>query len=279
MGQKVYDPSVNPNGLISIEEARAGTTDKTTDQTIQETFGLELPAGRWVQGAEGSGGPEDILKAFPQLAGIIASFTPVGRTYKGAAAVPAIVESVMQAIRGEGFDPGAVMSQGAMGVAGKGVGAGITRVGNAGTGMVRRALGLSGDFKNRAAEEMLPKLAIRENAKMTIPGVDKIASKAQATGAGGLEDLASVLEEARINASTSPNFNSGGLLSMITHLVDPPKQLAIGKAMAEPLGVNTANTIAPTAETAFRALLAYLSSQLSGETPERPSGPRRRSQP
>ena len=341
MGQKIYDPTIATDRLVTAAEINDAAKSKSlavsNPMQPDQTFGFQMPPSM------PEGAAQDILNAFPQLAGIIAQFTPVGRAgYKGAAAVPAIADMVMKAIRGEELDPVSAGGNALGGMAGHGVGKTIAGVGNIGTGVVRRSLGLFGDYKNRAMEEMAPKLAIREKVKMTIPGVDALradvaanvkpryragpsgmvqipsttaitghsfpvrrkiralggkwdaankewrvpagmpAARAQAHvsgGSGSLADLAEVIENARLKSSVGPNETGGGILSMIGGLIKPPRQMAIGSAMAAPFGVSTAETLAPTGEAGVRAFLAYIASQLGDgvEAPvSPPSGPRRR---
>jgi hypothetical protein len=245
-----------------------------------EQFGLSLPPVP-------KGDAEQMLDAIPQLAGLLAQFSPLGKTYKGAAGVPAFVDMVMQLMQGGGdvsqIDPTQTALHAAGGVGGKAVGDVIGGVGQMGKDKILRSLNLSGDLKNEAAEEMLPRLAMRERAQMTKPGIQAIRDKAAATGAGGLEDLADAMGKSRLDAATAKTkttFWPNELLS--NFLNQPARQMALGQSMAQPFGVNTSETLAPVGEASVRAFMAWIASQL-GESqaapPAPPGGPRRRSQP
>ncbi len=276
VGKGIYDPETD--SVISVEEANAKLSQPRTKLGISgpngQFAGIDLPA-------EGvSEANADILKALPQIAGLMAQFTPVGRAgMKGAAFVPMAVDAIQQLIHGDGFDPMRSAQEGLEGMVGHGTGKMISGIGKAGTGVVRRSLGISGDYANRTAEELLPKLAIKEGASMTKEGVDRIAAKADQTGLGLMDDLAHVLENARMNDSLGKNFQGGGVMSAIMHLISPPKQLKIGQAMAAPFGADTEKTLAPAGEAGLRSLMAYLESLVGGSTPEPPTeapGPQRR---
>lgn len=229
-------------------------------------------------------GAEQILDAFPQIAGLIAQFTPLGKGYKGAAGVPAVIDAIMQALESGGdltkINPLEIGMHAAGGVVGKGAGDVIGGVGRMGEEKILRSLNLSGKLKNESAEEMLPKLAMREKAQITKPGVQAIRDKAAATGSGGLEELGEAMGKSRLDAATAKTkttFWPNELLS--NFLNQPARQMAAGQAMAQPFGVNTAETLAPGGEAGVRALLAYIASQLGGgaQPPvEAPSGPQRR---
>jgi hypothetical protein len=280
MGQKIYDPTIASDRLVTTAEVNAAAKgDLSIKGAPGQSVGFQMPPSLPTGGDE-SGGAQDILNAFPQIAGLLAQFTPLGKTYKGAMAVPAVVDAITRAIRGEDFDPMSAASHAVGGALGKGAGEVISGTGKIGEGLVRRSLNLSGGpYATRAGEEMLPKLALREKAKMTIPGVDAITAKAQATGSGGLDDLADALEQARLKSSLGPVGGGGGIMAVFRDLFSNPRQMAVGSAMAQPYGVNMSETLAPMGEAGVRAFLAYLASQL-GDTPAEPptpSGPRRRS--
>lgn len=208
---------------------------------------------------------EQILDAVPQLGGMLAQVIPQLRSAKASFMIPAVVEAIVEKLHGEDFDVDRIVGQGALGVGAHGVGAGLTGVAGLGKNLVKKSLNLNGtQWANRAGEEMLPKLALREGAEMTKEGVDRIASKANATGSGGLQDLAEALERARLGDSLAPVGGGGGVFALVRDMFSPPLQLATGKALAQPGGVSTANTIAPSAEAATRAFFAWLSSQLPG---------------
>lgn len=294
MGQKIYDPNIAPDRLLTVEEVNAASKGNLSIKGGDgQSVGFQMPPSM-PTGGEGSGGAEDILNTFPQLAGLIAQFLPagkaVGATYKGAMATPAIVDMLMQAIRGEGsiadrvsnIDPIQSAAHAVGGGLAKGVGEVIGGVGKMGEKFVRKSLNLAGTpYANRAGEEMLPKLALDTKATMTREGVDAVADKAKQTGLGGLEELADALERARLGNSLGPVGGGGGIMSVVRDLFSPPRQMAAGQAMARPFGVDTAETLAPTGEAGVRAFLAWIASQLGdGENaaPAPPSGPRRRSQ-
>ncbi len=288
VGGGVFDPSTGTvisadqaNAIVRGGAATSGARPPVTlglDGPGDQSFGFELP-----NQADMSPDTFDGMAAIPQLAGLLASFHPALRTAKGAMAVPAVVEAITEMLQGKGIselDPTAIGGQALTGLAGHGVGATLGAVGRGGEGIVRRSMNIREPFDTRAGEAMLPKLAIREKATMTIPGVDKIADKAKATGAGGLEDLAAVLERARKESALGPNVGGGGLMAMISDIISRPRQMAIGSAMASPFGVGTEKVLAPTAETGVRGFLTWLTSQLGdgGESaPPASAGPRRRS--
>ena len=275
-----------PQDAIAAAQGKRGPGDQGGSLGVGaggNFAGLQMPQSM-EQGVPGSGGPEDILRAFPQLAGIIAQFTPVGKAgYAANAAVPAVADIVMRAIRGEPFDVESAVTNGAMGMAGKATGNLIGGAGRGGEGIVRRSLNLkSGPFAyNEVAEDMIPKRLITEKAKMTKPGVAAMEAKAQATGSGGMADAAEALKKARYDADNAPNMGGGGIMAMISDLIGPPRQMEIGSAINKPFGISTEKAIAPAAETGLRALMALIASQMSGmrdDVPEQANGPRRRSQ-
>lgn len=279
--QKIYDPTIAADRLLTVDEVNAAAKGGATDGVAGKTLGLQMPQGEWSQGEAGSGGPEDALNAFPQIAGLLAQFTPLGRTYKGAAGVPAFVDMVMQAIRGEEIDPVSIGANAAGGMIGKGAGEVISGTGKIGESFVRKSLNLNATpYANRAGETMLPKLALEHKARMTREGVDEIVGKAKQTGLGGLEELSDALEKARLGHSLGPVGGGGGIMSVVRDMFSPPRQMATGQAMAQPFGWNTSETIAPAGEAGVRMFLSWIASQLGDGTEATPEpGPRRRSQP
>ena len=284
MGQQIYDPTTKR--LVTVDEAnqivqsrRDGGEDALAIRgpVPGQQVGFQMPPSMPNEG-EGTGGAADILNAFPQLAGIIASFTPVGKAgYTASGMVPAVVDMVQRAIRGEPFDAESAALNFAGGVAGHGVGNTLAGVGKGGAGMVRRSLGLTGG--DEVLEQDIPRRLIKEKAEMSIPGVAKIREKVDATGDPWLKEAADALAKARYKDANSPNLNAGGLTAMAGDvLLPPPRQMAIGSALTSPFGVSTEKVIAPTAETGLRALLALIASQLGMGPDEAPaaSGPRRR---
>lgn len=291
MGQQQQIIYVDGKGFIPIQSgqtvqdaiAAAGGAEPAArpagaTQAVQSTLGLQLPEQDQYQD---DGRMADILRSVPQIAGLIASFTPAGRTAKAAIGVPAGAEALMQAIRkaisGEDFDPVEMAAQGGMGLLGKGVGDVVGKVGRGGEGMVRRTLGLTdGD---EVLEQEIPKRLIKEKAEMSIPGVAKLREKADATGDPWLKEATDALAKARYKANNSPNLNAGGLMSMAGDALLPvERQMSVGSAAAAPFGVSTEKVIAPTIESAIRSLMAYLSSLGSPSDEPPPVGPRRRSQ-
>jgi hypothetical protein len=215
-----------------------------------------------------------ILKAFPQMAALVAQFTAPGRVGMGASVgIPAMIELVRQASSGEPLDATEAATQGAFGGASRLGGNVLRAVGKGGQNLVRRSLNLgkSPFAYNEVAEQMLPQMALDEGASMTKAGVDTVRKKAAATGLGGMQDLADVLEKGRYDAENAPALSGGGLMTLITRFLDNPRQLKIGQQMAQPLGIaNTEKTIAPGVEGLMRSIAAWLSSQMdTGETRRR----------
>lgn len=264
---QIYDPVLKRG--VTIEEAQRLVAERSAPQSNgamtvanpmnqNQAVGFNLPPM-----------PEpaatDALKMFPQLAGLIAQFTPVGRTgYTGAMAVPAGIELIRQLASGEKADATKAATQGAMGAVAKFGGNTVQRVGKGGMDMIRRSLNL-GDTPfayNEVAEQVLPNLALKEGASMTKAGVETARKRAAATGSGSLQDLSEVLEKGRYDAANSPTLSGGGLMTLITRMLDNPRQLKIGQQMTEPFGLaSTEKTIAPGVEGAIRALMALLSGQ------------------
>ena len=255
-----------PQDAIAAAQSKRGTLGVSNPMNPDQSVGVSLPP---MPGDAAS----DALDAIPQMAGLAAQFTPIGRGLKGATAIPAIAEAVMQMIRGEGFDPVAIGAQGSGGAISRGVGAGVEKIGQGGKSMILRSLGLQGPLKNEVAEEMLPNLVLRENAKMTKPGVQAIRDKAKATGAGGLEELGEAMGAARLNAATDSSRITGWPHEMVANFIRrPPRVMAIGKALTEPFGVNTSETLAPAVEAIMRLLMG----SVAAETDTPVTGPRRR---
>lgn len=238
-----------------------------------QSVGFELPPS--MAGGDASA----ILKAFPQIAGLVASFLPGARSAKMAFGVPAGAEVATQMVTGQELDPMSAIGQGTLGVVGHVVGATGRKIARGGENTVRRALNLRAPFDTRGAEFVIPKAAIHERASMTIPGVDAIKDKAARTGSRSLESLGEVLERARSESAHSPYIQEGiGTVGLLSHLVDPPKQLKIGEAMAAPFGVPGEN-IAQGSEGLLRTILAYLASLRGGVASEAPvEAPTRRRQ-
>lgn len=260
----------------TVQQAIAATPDRArlgVSGPGDAFKGIDLPA----EGMQSANA--DILKAMPQIAGLIAQFTPVGKAgFTGSAAVPMVVDAVQQLFSGQPFDAGRMAQEGAEGVAGHGVGRTIGWLGDKGRGIARRSLNLgSGKFAgDEVAEQLIPDRLISEKAAMTRPGVAKLQEKVDATGDPWLKDAADALKDARYKADNSPNIQSGAIMAAIMHLLDPPKQLKLGSALAEPFGVDTTKTLAPMAEGAMRTFMAALEGLMPRETPPSPAGPQRR---
>ena len=281
---QIYDPV--SQRVVSAQEASALMRERSQEpgqlmvknpMNTDQSVGFELPP---VEGDDAA----DMLRAFPQLAGLIAQFTPAGRAgFKTAAGVPAVVEALRQVFSGEEIDPASIGVQGLLGMGGHGTGTVISGTGKwlAGKGenVVRKSLNLSGDLKNEVAAEVLPRAAIREGARMTPSGIQAIQRKAQTTGSGALEDLGEAMSQARLNEITSPSRITLWPNELAANFVrQAPRELAIGRTMA-----NTGNAVAATApagEAALRALMALASAMGSEGDAEPPletsRGPRRR---
>lgn len=304
MGQQSKIIYVDGKGFIPIQSGQtvqdaiaAAGGDGSNELSIQSpapgqaSVGFKMPSGELEQGPEGSGGPEDIIRAFPQIAGLIAMMTPMGRAGRGAmatrgerwasygadAGVPALVDMATRALQGEDLDVGSAVQQGAIGTMARPVGAVARRFARGGEGMVRRSLGLTdGD---EVLEQEIPKRLIKEKAEMSIPGVAKLREKVDATKDPWLKESADALAKARYKANNSPNLNAGGLMSMAGDVLLPPeRQFGVGSAVAAPFGVSTEKYLAPIIEGLARIFGAYMSMPESGAASEQPSGPRRRSQ-
>jgi hypothetical protein len=273
---------------LALAQAQASTpnTVKLGAGTGANQFGVSMGdkfAGVTLPVGDGQA-ERDFLESIPQLAGLAAQFTPMGKAgYLAAGGVPAFIEMARQLLSGEEIDPVQGAMQGAGGMMAHGVGNVIKGFGDTGEGLVRRSLNIREPFKTRAAEEVLPRAAIREKAKMTIPGVDKVRDRAAATGLGSLDDLAEVMERTRLDSSLGPVGGGGGIMAALRDLISNPRQMAVGSAMASPFGVDTAKTIAPTAEAGLRTLMAWISSLTDNPEAEaaasRPGAPARRRLP
>lgn len=214
------------------------------------------------------GDAQRVFDAAPQMAGLVAQLHPALRGAKASMAIPAVVDVITKKLQGENPDLEGAVIEALGGLFGHGVGKAVTGVGDLGTSLVRRSMNLAGTpFANRTGETMLPKLAIENGAQMTRDGVDAIAAKAKATGLGGLDDLAEVLERARLGASLGPVGGGGGIMAAVRDMFSPPRQMAAGQALAQPFGVNTKTAIAPAAEGAVRAFMAWLDSELGQNQP------------
>lgn len=226
---------------------------------------------------------QQIMAAVPQVAGMVATMHPALRGVKSAMLIPAVTRALVDVVvNGGELDMNRMAEDALMGLAGHGVGKGISAVGSAGRSMVQRSLDLGGSgYLNTTAEQVLPNAAIREDAHMTPEFVKALRDKFKSTGAAVYEDLANVLESAGLKSRNSPNFNGGGMLSLIGNKLFPPEtQLEVGKNLAAPMGINLvpeaagkmAGTSAPamTAEQALRSALAYVQSQMAApSTPQR----------
>lgn len=294
MGQ-VYDPLTKK--VLTIEQAQAlmkergGAMIGTGTGVDAAKVGFQGPLDDQFAGldlgskaAAGKVGSEMLLAA-PQIAGMVAQFFPmgkaVGKTYRGAMAVPALVDAVMQMIEQGTLNPLDVNPvqaavQGMAGGFGKSVGGAIGKALPAGKSLIRRSLDVPEEMQNRAAEEMLPNLVIKEGAKLTREGVDAVANKAAQTGAGGLQDLAEVMERARLKGEFAPPRMTLWPQEAVANIArKPARTMGIGKTLAR------VGKTAPGAELSTRALMALLASQAdAGAEPpmETSRGPRRRSQ-
>ena len=293
---QVYDPLTKRT--LTIEEAqqimreRGGSMSGTGEGLDAAKIGIQNPLveDQFVgfdlgsKAAAGKVGSE-AMRASGQIAGMLAQFLPQGKalgaSYKGAMTVPTLVDLVMQMIEKETLNPLEVdpVRSGVNAAAGgfsKAVGNTIARAKPAGESFIRKSLAVPDDMQNRAAETMLPKLVLQENAKMTREGVDAIADKAARTSAGGMQDLAEVMERARLKGEFEPLRLTLWPQEAGTNLARrPPRTMGLGKKLAR------VGQAAPAAELSTRALMALLASQGgAGDEPpmETSRGPRRRSQ-
>ena len=290
---QVYDPLTKKT--LTIDEAqqimreRGGSMTGTGEGLDAAKIGIQNPLveDQFVGldlGSKAAAGQvgADIARALPQVAGMAAQFTPVGKTYKGAMAVPALVDMVMQLIQTGTVDPTQVGVNAGMGAFGKGVGGFMEGVGKVGDAKILKSLSIPANEATDAGIEMLPKLAKREGARLTKESEAAIRAKGQATGAGGLEELADYMGKSRRADAVGPSRDSAWLNEAIMNIVrNPRRQMRVGQAMANPFGVDTGKVLAPSAEAGTRALMAFLASQgdAGGEMPmETSRGPRRRSQ-
>lgn len=304
--QEVAIQALSERALGQSQQAQDDQTVKLGIGSGDNFSGIELPR----EGVEGANA--DILKAMPQIAGLIAQFTPVGKGMRASIGVPGVAELIRQVLEGEGLDLGKAGIQGAMGGAARTFGAGIEKVGRAGKGVVRRALNLPGVGEDGAAAaydrlERLPAAAVRERASMTQSGAQRIRDKAGATPAPDanlhpavrnyrngndvvtppgtteeqtLRELADVLDKGTVDAAREGNLPGGGPFTILQRFINRPKQMAVGRAMANPFGVDTEQTIAPASEASLKTLMAYLSTLLGGGDAEAPvaspGGPKRK---
>lgn len=229
-------PSTTPPEQIqevAMAQARASKPQSVTLGQNQ----LGLSAGSNQMGITlppmSGGDASAALKAFPQAVGLGASFHPAARTAKMAFSIPFATEMGTQMLSGDELDPVSAAGQGSLGFLSHGIGQGMSKVARGGVSTVRRALNLRPPFDNRTSEIVLPDKAISEGASMTMKGVDTVRRKAHQTGQGSLEDLAEVLESARHDAAVSPNIQGVGLVGLLSHLINPPRQLKVGQAMAK----------------------------------------------
>lgn len=263
----VYDPITDR--VVTIEEANRliaerqsqpnGSLGVSNPMNPNQSVGFNLPPVPEDAAA-------DILKAFPQVAGFLAQLLPAGKGIGMAASVgiPAMTEVVRQMLSGEETDLSQAATQGAAGGFARVGGNALRLAGKGGKSLIKRSLNLGNTpfAYNEVAETVIPKLALSERASMTTKGVETARRRAAQTGAGGLEDLAEVLAKGRYDAENAPALSGGGLMTLITRFLDNPKQLAIGKQMASPLGLmNTDTTGAQGIEGIIRSLMALISSQ------------------
>lgn len=304
-GQVVYIPGQGFVALApgaSAGDLAAGEAVPSIGPSMQGGGGRSVGLTAPLEG-EDQGAIARVLAASPQLAGLLATFIPGVRELgvAGAFAVPAATEAVRQLIGGEAMDPLAMAGEGALGVAGHGIGRGIAKVGSTGKNMVRRALFGGRPQATLKEVEGLTDLAIAEKARLVnelpksprIPGGDAdlirravVAENAgQASRAGALEDLSRLVGSqalrARTGSSVLPQALAGGGMAGVvgtaagipaqaTAAASPilgaisahaPTRMAVGSALAAPFGASTEQTVAPAGERLFRALLSWLESQ------------------
>ena len=284
-GQKIYDPvtktvvTLDDAQQIMQERGASGGGDLTIRNPLSndQQVGFDLPP---VAGEDASA----MLQAFPQIAGILAQFTPPGRSMAGAVGIPAVIDMIIQAVtKGVGeVDPMQTAVQGAFGGMGRTGGNAMRWLGDAGEEKILKALNLTGDFVNDTSIKVLPKLAIREGAQLTEPGVKKVADKAARTGLGGLEELADAMGQARRRDLVAPARTTFWPNEMAANwLRKAPRQMAMGQRMVAPIpGVGSREVLAPTTEASIKALMALVAGQIGAGDEEPPletsRGPRRR---
>ena len=251
-----------------VSQPQRGTLAVTNPMNRDQSVGFNLPP---VAGEDAT----DILKAFPQLAGLIAQFTPASRMgFTGAAGVPAAVEMLRQIFSGEDIDLIDAGEQGLMGVAGHGVGRALSGIEKAGGDKIVKSLGLPADTPD-AAIDMHRNLARREGARITREGEDAIRAKAQRTGLGGLDELADSMSAARRADEVAPSRTTFWPNEAAANFLRRPhRQMAVGQAMSK------AGPLAKPSEAVLRALMA-LASAMGAEGEAEPPletsrGPRRR---
>ena len=262
-----------PQDAIAAAQQGRGSREQSGSLGIgnpmgDESVGFNLPP---VAGGDASA----ILKAFPQLAGLIASFTTQGKSLKMAAGVPSVVDIIMQAagLTGDGdIDPVHAAGQGAMGVGGKWTGDLIGGISRQGGEKVIKALGLGADATDPQMK-MLKKLALEENARLTEGSEAAIRGKGQATAAQGYTQLADAMGVARRADARAPaRMTLWPQEAAANYLRRAPRQMAMGQTMAK------AGAAAMPAETALRLALAALQARTGAEPPMATSrGTRRRS--
>lgn len=269
-GQTVQD-AIAAAGAGASE--KAGVGDLSLDAGGNK-FGVSLPPMP-------EGDATNALKAIPQIGGLIAQFTPMGKMgMTASAALPALIELIRQKVSGEEIDPIDIGVQGAFGGAAKLAGNAVHSVGRMGEDKILKALNLGGDASD-VAIETLPKRAIKEGARLTKESEAAIRAKGQATASGGLEELADAMGSARRADAVSPSRTTFWPQEAAANwLRKPARQMAMGQNMVKPLGLaDTRETIAPGIEASLRALLAAISGQGGDEMPMDTSrGPRRRGQ-
>ena len=252
-----------------VSQPQRGTLAVTNPMNRDQSVGFNLPP---VEGEDAS----DMLKAFPQLAGLIAQFTPASRMgFTGAAGVPAAVEMLRQVFSGEDIDPMDIGMQGLMGVTGHGVGRALSGIEKAGGDKIVKSLGLPADTPD-AAIDMHRNLARREGARITREGEDAIRAKAQRTGLGGLDELADSMSAARRADEVAPSRTTFWPNEAAANFLRRPhRQMAVGQAMSK------AGPLAKPSEAVLRALMALASAMGADEGEAEPPletsrGPRRR---
>lgn len=284
MGQ-VYDPITKK--VVTVEQAKELMRQRSGGEQVGASLGVENPLNDdqsmgFALPPVASNDAQEVLNAFPQIGGMIAQFTPAGRTMKGAMAVPALVDMVMQLLSKGDVDLGNTAVNAGMGAVGKGVGNTLAGIGNVGKSKILKSLGIPANEATDATVEMMPKLAMEEGARLTKSSEAAIRAKGNNTGAMGLVELADAMGKSRRADAVGPARDSAWINEVMVNLVrNPRRQMAVGQAMANPFGVNMTDKIAPTGEISTRALMALLASQMGAdeEPPmETSRGPRRRPQ-
>lgn len=236
-----------------------------------------------------------VLRASPEMAGLLTQIIPQLRGLKGIGAVatdmaiPAATELGRQFLSGEPLSGTEAATHGALGVGAGVIGSGLKAAASGGHNLIRKSLNLKGGpfAYDEVAESEIPRRLLKERAEMTIPGVAKLEEKVDATGDPWLAQATQALKKARYDTDNAPVGGSGGILAALRDFLDPRRQMALGQKLAEPFGVK-GEYFAEGAEGLTRLLTALAASlrpersgSLSGEPmdPNRPgAGPRRRSQ-